>query len=114
VRREEAPVELDEVMRHVLLEEDRPVARPEHDVAHDLLAVRFLRAQHLVAAGMVGAADAQVVGVERLVDDARVGALREGDHQRGGDVARARPEAEAQDVVARGVQGSADAAARAP
>ena len=94
--REEGAVELDQVVRHLLEEDHRPVARPEDHLAHDALAVLVQAAQHVVAAGMVGARDPQVVRVERLVDDARVGALRERVHQRGRDVARPRPEVDAQ------------------
>ena len=95
-RAEERAVELDQMVRHLLEEDHRAIAAAEDHLAHHALAVLVEAAQHVVAPGVVGARDPQVVRVERLVDDARVGALRERVHQRRRDVARPRPQVDAQ------------------
>ena len=72
-RREERAVELDQVVRHLLEEDTSRSHGAEDHLADHALAVLVEAAQHVVAAGVVGARDPQVVRVERLVDHARVG-----------------------------------------
>src|SRR3954454_14963012 len=74
---------------HVLLVEHALDGRGQ--LLDDDLPGRLARCDHLVAAGMLRPGLVQVVGVERLVDDAGVGSVLPGAHQCRGDVARPRP-----------------------
>ena len=86
-----------QVLGHVLLVEDGLAARhrAHHGGGHGP-PVGGLAGHHGVAHGVVQARFGQVVGVEGLVHHRRVGAVLEGPHHRGGDVARARPHGDTQ------------------
>ncbi len=79
----------EEMVRHVFLVEDRLVARDVADESGDGLApVWLVMGDDLGRAGVVEAGMLQVVSIQGLVADERVGAVAPGAHQRSGDVAR--------------------------
>ena len=94
---EETPVEVVQVVGHLFEEHDRRGMIAEDEIAHHFFAVVFHFRDDLFCAGMVGAGGSfgEVMGVERFVKDGGVRALGKGVHERGRDVARAAPEADA-------------------
>ena len=86
----------EQVMGHVLLVDDvDPVGHRTEQRGRHLAPVGLAGTDHLVPAWMIQPGDVEVVGIQRLVDHHRVVAVLPRPHQRGGDVARARPHRQA-------------------
>ena len=79
---QEIEVDVDEVMCHVFDEKAcrRLLCLRPDQAAHDLVAIAVQRCQHFVPPRMIGARDAQVMPIERLINNADIAALRETVH----------------------------------
>ncbi len=91
-----------QVVRHLLLVVNAHVRRQGAEQRRDDPApVGLVARDDFVAPGVGQPGDLQVVRIERLVDDERVGAIAPGAHERGRYVARPRPHGEPQHAIYR-------------
>ncbi len=88
-------IDVEQMMCHMLDEQSyllllRLLAEQD---THDFVTVAVHRGKHCVPPGMIDSGNAEVVAVQRLVNDAHVVALRKAVHQRSRNVAWPGPEA---------------------
>lgn len=78
---EKRQIQIYQMMRHLLYEENGSIRDAEDDVTYDVVTSTILSGHYLVTTRMPGSGDPQVMTVQRLVDDPGIGSLRKGVHQ---------------------------------
>jgi hypothetical protein len=84
-------------VRHLFHKENGAVAWPQDSFGDDLGGIGVHVAHHFTSTGVGRARNAQIMTVERLIDDTGVAALGKGIHECSGNVARPRPHVDAFD-----------------